>query len=919
MTKKIILLIFSFFLLHCIVFGLSNKEKKITYSSNKIVVKLLPKHRNYFLEIKNIPTGTQLNQPFGSHEKVDPKEKNKIDLSLIYFMELSNSSQLIEVMSFLRGKGVFEYVERKVIHEISVVPNDEFIGVQDYLGQINAYNGWNVTNGNTSVKIGIVDTGTDMDHPDLETEMYENISDPVNGIDDDGDGYVDNYWGWDFYDDDNDPQVGSNDHGIHVAGIASAATNNNEGVASVGYLTKFVPIRAGNGKSISYGYEGIVYAADLGCDIVNCSWGSLGFSQYGQDVINYATFNKNTLVVGASGNNGLEGEFYPSAYENALSVGSVNSSDEVSGFSNYGYYLDILAPGQSIYSTVNDGQYNYNTGTSMAAPIVSGAAALVKSVYPQLTALQIAERLKSKSDDVSGVNPGMNNKMGDGRLNVGAALSGIITDPAITISNTKVTNNIDDVFKAGDRLDISAYFTNYLAPTSGVFVKAISNSAYLTAVTDSFYIGNMSTYSQLDNESSPFEFDIGIQTPINSEVEIIFEIFDGVRISRKFLKLVVNVDYRNITVNDLNVTMGSKGQIGYNSPGNNQGLGIAFMSGSSQLFESGLMIGTDDGSLVRVMDGVRNDTSGYDNDFMVRESLEELSNTPFYYSEVSGVFNDSNAAGPNIGLDIYQKGYATSNLGHSKYVVLEYTIVNTTASLIENVCVGVFADFDIGNYSENQVGTETKRYYTYSRSTDIEEPLFGVQLLTSGKFYSYGLDNVSGGGGGVDISSGFSNEEKFQTLTTNKYGAGYDGVNGNDVAQVTSSGNMNISAGDSITVAFALIAAETKSFLDEVADSAYFSYNNELPNSVKSLQAVTDKFEVFPNPAEAHLTIVNSNYSIGMGWGIRVLDVLGKEMWSNQDITQGFYRMNIESLLKGVYFVEVQSGSDVVTRKFIKK
>lgn len=902
----------------CSVQAQNKAISKTKYVSQLLVVKLKPEYRNYF-ELGTQFVGVKdIERAFPNHAQSDDLDLKKVDLTLIYLVELERNTSMTQLKEEWKEGEVFEYLERKVIHEISFSPNDPEISKQDYLSQINAYNAWDVTKGSTSVKIGIVDSGTDMDHPDLQSEMYAHVSDPVNGLDDDNDGYVDNYWGWDFYDGDNDPQMGDNDHGVHVSGIASAATDNNEGVSSVGFNTQFVPIRVGNGTAILYGYEGIVYAADLGCDIVNCSWGSQGFSAYGQDVINYATFNKNTLVVAASGNNGLEVNFYPAAYENSLAVGSVNATDEVSSFTNYGYFVDILAPGQSIYSTVYEGGYNYNTGTSMAAPVVSGAAALVKSYYPQLTPMQLIQRLKTTSLNVDAVNPGFENKLGSGRLDVLSAVSGTITDPSIVFSEELITNNDDDVFKAGEDLSISGKFTNYLAPSAGVVVELMTNSPYITYTNTPFNIGAMGTFVQTNNFAQPFTFSIISNTPKNTIVTFEMSIDDGVNISKTFFEVLVNVDYLNLTINNLNTSLGSKGQFGYNTRDQSQGLGVRYNHEESQLFEGGLMIGITDVNTTRVVDRIRDNETEWEDDFKVVQSVEEVNPPNQGQYELIGAFSDANALTDSIGLTILQNGYGSTDLGHENYVVLTYTMINNSGTTLQNISVGLFADFDVASYDENQSFTDLQRYYTYTTGTEQGAYLFGVQLLTLGDFNSYCMDNLQGGAGGIDISTNYSTMDKFTTLTSNRYVAGFSSNEGNDVIQVTSLKNVSLGSGDSLTVAFAIIAAETKELLDAVADSAFYRYNQILPNTIHEIPENRIRIEVYPNPASDDLVMKIGDGQKNDTWSFLVRDVTGKLVYSNPKIISKEYIWDVSALVDGVYFVEVQSGERISTVKFIK-
>ena len=930
MNKKIyILLFFVSTLTSQWVFG-QNKESHYLkgFVPGVLIAKLKPNQSNFFSS-ESFQNNKRLNRDirvvsiFPSKTKLAANRKedhpNWVDLSLIYSLNLSESEINEELIQELLDLEVFEYVERKPRYTTSFTPNDPNFAQQSYFAQINASSAWDETSGSALIKIGVVDTGTDMDHPDLEPEMAENTNDPINGIDDDNDGYIDNFSGWDFVDNDRTPQVGSSDHGVHVAGIAAAATNNGVGVASIGYNTQFMPVRVGDGVSIIYGYEGIAYAADMGCDIINCSWGGFGFSSYGEDIVNYATFNKDALVVCAAGNQNRNQKYYPAAFENAFAVSSVNSSDVKSFFTNYGYWVDIAAPGENIYSTVNDGNYNHNTGTSMAAPVVSGAAALVKAKYPQLSAMQIAERLRSTSVGINGLNPTYEYKLGTGRLNVGDAVTGNINTASVVFGNVNFTNNTDDVFKGNDSLFISGTFTNYLSGSGNVMATISTNSIHIDANNDTENIGVLGSLVQVDNYTKPFSFKILDTAPLNTVVTFRVDVTDGVFTNSYLYNVLVNVDYLNIAINNMATSIGSKGQFGYNSRNQNQGLGVQYKNGISQLFEGGLMIGTDQDGFIRVVDRVRNGWSSWDNDFKVVENIKEVNPAPEGQYYVKGVFNDSNALADTIGLWVSQKAYASSDLGHENYVVVEYEVVNVNSVDVNNVSIGLFADFDVADYSKNAGYTDLKRFYSYTISTEPNNPVFGVQLLTPSVFRSYCLDNVSGGAGGVDILSGFNNSKKYTTLTTNRLGAGFQDIAGNDIIQVTSTGGFNLLPNDTVTVAFAIIAAEYKGLLDQVADSAYKRYNGVLPNSIKEVNILNNELNLFPNPVQETLTIDISEYNYHEKWTVSIVDVMGREVITGSRFTGNQGSLNLSDFSSGVYLVEIQMGNGLIRTSFIKK
>ena len=416
------------------------------------------------------------------------KIENKYGLNRIYELTLPEGADIEKSVNELLKNDAVEYAEPAYVCHTSLnVPNDALYSqVQQYLNQIAAPQAWNLLSSTRQVILAIVDSGGELGHSDLAGNIYYNTSDPAgNNIDDDGDGYVDNFKGWDFVGEsssniieDNDPNATSGDHGIHVSGIASAVTNNGNGVASVAYNSaKLMIIKAASdndGNTIVRGYEGIKYAADHGAKIINCSWGGDSGSFFGQDIVNYA-LAKDCLIIAAAGNDGSGKNLpqYPSAYEGVIAVANVQSDDSKNSNSNFGYYVSLAAPGTSIYSTVLNNSYASKTGTSMAAPVVASAAALLKSHFPGFNMQQIGEQLRVTADNIDAKNPNYVNQLGRGRLNVYRAL----TESSPSIKQQKITlvDKGQGTIPAGDTLTIFVDLKNFLFPVSNLQVTLTSN------------------------------------------------------------------------------------------------------------------------------------------------------------------------------------------------------------------------------------------------------------------------------------------------------------------------------------------------------------------------------------------------------------------------------------------------------------
>ncbi|HWQ65184.1 MAG TPA: S8 family serine peptidase [Methanospirillum sp.] len=293
---------------------------------------------------------------------------------------------------------------------------------------------WNTTTG-SSVVIAVVDTGVDYTHEDLAANIWTNSGEIAgNGIDDDGNGYIDDVRGWNFYSSTNDP-MDDNGHGTHCAGIIAAVGNNNAGVTGVNWKAKIMPLKFLNSAGSGYtsdAISAILYANKMGAKVISNSWGGSGVSRSLKDAIDASS----AVVVCAAGNDGEDIDttpLYPASYNssNIIAVAATDYNDNLATFSNYGAKsVDIAAPGVKIRSTYKDGQYAYLSGTSMATPYVSGVAALISAVNSSLSSNEIKAKILDSADTTSSLKGKV---VSNGRLNaanaVEAASGGGNTDP----------------------------------------------------------------------------------------------------------------------------------------------------------------------------------------------------------------------------------------------------------------------------------------------------------------------------------------------------------------------------------------------------------------------------------------------------------------------------------------------------------
>ena len=342
------------------------------------------------------------------------------NLKRIYLLRFSPDAPLAALKAAYQQNPLVEAVEYNYLRPTladAVVPNDPKYPEQWSLPLMKLPQAWAIEKGNRSVVIAIIDSGIDYRHDDLAPKVWINPDEiPENGLDDDGNGYIDDVYGWDFTDapniqaegdyleGDNEP-IDESGHGTHVAGIAGAMPDNGIGIAGVAWECPLMAIRAGlslGGSSRMQDDDSasaIVYAADNGASVINMSWGSERRSFVIQDAIDYA-YAHGAVLVAAAGNSQKAAAIFPAAYRKVIAVASTEQNQQRFYQSNFGASIDIGAPGNVILSTQIDNRYRLLTGTSMASPHVAGVAALLLAKRPALTHEEVRHILINTADPV---------------------------------------------------------------------------------------------------------------------------------------------------------------------------------------------------------------------------------------------------------------------------------------------------------------------------------------------------------------------------------------------------------------------------------------------------------------------------------------------------------------------------------------
>jgi thermitase len=416
-----------------------------------------PKGRELIVGVREMTSDNYLKlvRLIGEHGKIKDKVFFGSMLeALVISLPTTPTSEFIQKLMELKPS----YIEPNMLFKACMVPNDPYWKLQWGVRKIQADYAWNITMGSPSILMAIIDTGVDWKHEDLAKNYVPLGYDWVNG--------------------DKDP-MDDNGHGTHVCGIASSVINNNLGIAGISQV-KIMAEKALN--QTGYGYaddlaQAITHAADQGAKIMVMSWGSNSSSILLKRSIQYA-YSKGAILVAAAGNDASNVKIYPAAYDEVIAVSATNQIDDPATFTNYGDWIELSAPGVSIYSTLPNNTYGYMSGTSMSAPFVAGVAALVWSVNPNLTSNQVRAVLRSTADDLgpSGFDP----YYGYGRVNAWKAVKSVISPQDIAL--TAITPN-KNIVGEGFTVTIKVNATNLGQTAESFNISLYANSTKIQTTT----------------------------------------------------------------------------------------------------------------------------------------------------------------------------------------------------------------------------------------------------------------------------------------------------------------------------------------------------------------------------------------------------------------------------------------------------
>lgn len=966
MMRKI-LLFFTFLILSLSV---SAQDLPVEYMDNTLIIKFknaqeVEKYRSKSIPEASIFTTHNVGNmrsiwkdEFNERIKATSRQKNRVsDLpSLEHFKNIYSLSYSSDIDALTLAQKIsklpgVEYAEPRYIYKTSLSTNDPIKNSTINFHKFDR--AWELSTSSSDVIIAIVDSGVNYDHEDLKDKQWFNEDEILgNGIDDDNNGFIDDYLGWDFwnsgYTDDDirqdaDPFASNNPHGTHVAGIATATPNNGVGLVGSGFNARYMAVKAGGApddpstpnqdesRSVGYGYEGIIYAAINGADIINCSWGGGGFSSFGEEAVNMAT-ELGSIVIGAAGNTPNDLPHYPSSYDNVLSVGALGTSgNQIADYSTFGVTVDVFATG-TLRSTVGTrksslDEYATFQGTSMATPVVSGLAALIKSRFPTWSSKQIILQIRSSSEDIEQNNSSdLQFKLGKGKINAEKALLAPL--PGVNVDSVSFVNSEGNKLNINENGFLRLFLKNYGAAVNSLTFTAESLTEGLTISEPTVSVGAIA------NQEEKF-----IEIPI-----LINESIIGTLSAEMFVQFSDNsIDYSDFDIigyeqlrfdvsspNNLAISFSPTGNIGFFDASNQEG-GIGFVPNhrtadfeeDNLLYEGGILLEANE----RLANNLRTAGGNTDRQF-VPTSLYSVTE-PGLVSNADGetVFNPSNQTSLQD-LEITLKTYSFTDSEVENSVILNYLIHNTSATLsFSEVYLGIFNDWDIGNSQNNSTFYNSENDILFVKEDgNSSHPL--VALATFGNTSSVlAIDNGFEGNENsfqFNLYDGYSIVEKKNSL---KAGTNNTAVSSADASTVVASGPYLLEPKETISLGFVYTFGETEEDIIAEINAARAQNNFDISNINDSPENTfptqTQIFQNYPNPFNPSTTI-SFNLQRIQDVNLSIYNLLGQRVKTiiNQELPGGIhtYNVSLNEFSSGLYFAifETEDTQELIKLTLIK-
>jgi hypothetical protein len=819
-------------------------------------------------------------------------------LERITVITAATADNVSHLLASLRADPRVEYAEPRPLrwvdgapmgrhgHEsLDGTPNDLFYSHQWGLPAIEAEAAWNITRGDPSVIIAVVDVGVDFTHPELAHAQWRNEAEVYGllGVDDDGNGFVDDTCGYDFVDLDGDPSPSplepAQSHGTHVAGIAAAARNNGQGIAGLAPDCRIMAVRAGQGGNIAYAFEGVYYAARSGARVVNCSWGGNVESAYERDIVRDA-FDRGAVVVASAGNLNRTAPHYPAGTEGVLSVAATQIGDVAAPFTNHGPWVKVSAPGVQMLSCVilEGGLHGYDNwqGTSMSAPLVVAECALVASRWPQMSSRGIMARVVSSCDGIDAINPARAGGLGLGRINAWRALTDSVDAVRLNaVEYEEVSGNGDGRVRSGESAELHFAIHNDLSDAGEV-------AAYISLTDDSASITMPVTLFGPVTPGGPFWnttpvtvlLDPGVARGHFVRLVMDFTGAFGRLIGRA--TTLVHLDSSWVNVDNGRVSLGfsDNGCLGYYDypRATYCGEGFRLSARTNALFHGSFLLAVDS----VVVDNAYGDTSAARMDWVVfPDSVAHLVPSSRADMEAQTTFEEGDAPFL-LFARVDAAALAWSGEGENRFVILEYRIKNRSVNAWSDAYVGLILDWDLAAADGNVAAYDSVSGAAYVRQVVPGHPLTGAIALTDAWSSFYTADNET------EIHTpAWSDERKWQVLHG---GFANPPAAPRDITVMSGTGPMQLDGGEERTVAFALLEADDLDDLRSQSLAAHQRYAIRGTPTLPPRQRANVALVPNPLPNGASLKLVLPEETRAT---VRLYNLLGQSVATFDEVVAG--------------------------------
>ena len=831
--------------------------------------------------------------------------------------------------------------ERSKHDGMPVEPNDPRFENEAYMESLRMTEAWDQVKGEDGdVVIAIIDGGTDWLHEDLVDNVWTNPNEiPDNGVDDDENGFIDDMHGWNFENDSPDPAGTDSWHGTVVAGAASAVANNGKGLAGTSWNARFMPMDTNcrGRRSLCFTAEAVLYAAVNGANIINASYSSNKYSRTHVFAIR-AAFDLGALVVAAASSEylGIDNRFrhYPSAMLETLSVCGTEKWVDFNAY-DYGYYIDVCTAGKGVLGTEPENGYGTGNGTSFAAPLVSGIAALVKTVFPDFSPAQVREQLRATAVNIDGSNlASLAGLLGRGRVDAYRAVTDRNAVSARLTDWTIKDASGDEHIAAGELVTVDATIKNYLAAVSGYRIDWIPSIPHIDVESG----GSVTTGPMASGDEVVVQFSFRAlksvpyrsMTFIEPRIRPVLPSGTGDSVSgADAVRLVVaDSELRTHRTDAMVFDVTSEGNFGWvdtsrlydtDYPGA-IGNGFGFSGrGYLHLYEGGLVIGVAEGQVSGAVLERPDVRFPIQNRHFVPSGPMEAYTSSEGHQYSSIALKDADSSDP-LGLNIRQEVFTDADTRFGNIALVRYTLKNPAAASVNGIHIGLYFDWDLRNGGDNNAGIDPVSGFSYT--TNRDQSLFaGLKVVTMeapSHSRSYNLNERESIELSRDLWEGMSG------------GVIVPDQKSDDWAQIVSAGPYNLTAGADTTIEFAILGGKSLSDLRNAVDRVDELLDRMNSTAIiasipiQNLPGTLNLQGNYPNPFMDHTTVAFTLPEPAVVT-MEMYDILGRHVFTLGPHPQGggsnTLRVERGGLAAGTYVYRIHAhtpaNTSVMTGKLI--